>query len=84
MATSQIRCSWSAIRENENKMDFAVLQASYTQFFRNKEQPNKPAPAGAVHVAGIGITVWSAACIEVIAVKASIRKRKPIFVFQGG
>jgi enamine deaminase RidA (YjgF/YER057c/UK114 family) len=54
--------------KNENKMDFAGLQASYTQFFGTKEQPNKPARS-AVQVAGLA-SAGPLLEIEVIAVKS--------------
>jgi enamine deaminase RidA (YjgF/YER057c/UK114 family) len=54
--------------KNENKMDFAGLNASYTQFFGTKEQPNKPARS-AVQVAGLA-SVGPLVEIEVIAVKS--------------
>lgn len=54
--------------KNENRMDFAGLQASYTQYFGTKDQPNKPARS-AVQVAGLA-NAGPALEIEVIAVKA--------------
>ncbi len=52
----------------DGKMDFAGLQASYTQFFGTKEQPNKPARSA------VQVTALAAAGalleIEVIAVKS--------------
>jgi enamine deaminase RidA (YjgF/YER057c/UK114 family) len=53
--------------EKGNKLDFAGLQASYTQFFGTKEQPNKPARS-AVQVAALAAP-WALLEIEVIAVK---------------
>src|ERR1700753_917837 len=50
-----------------NKLDFAGLQASYTQFFGTKEQPNKPARS-AMQVAALAAP-WALVEIEVIAVK---------------
>jgi enamine deaminase RidA (YjgF/YER057c/UK114 family) len=52
---------------NGGKLDFAGLQASYTQFFGTKEQPNKPARS-AVQVAALAAP-WALVEIEVIAVK---------------
>jgi enamine deaminase RidA (YjgF/YER057c/UK114 family) len=49
------------------KLDFAGLQASYTQFFGTKEQPNKPARS-AMQVAALAAP-WALVEIEVIAVK---------------
>jgi enamine deaminase RidA (YjgF/YER057c/UK114 family) len=49
------------------KLDFAGLQASYTQFFGTKDQPNKPARS-AVQVAAM-VAPWALVEIEVIAVK---------------
>jgi enamine deaminase RidA (YjgF/YER057c/UK114 family) len=49
------------------KLDFAGLQASYTQFFGTKEQPNKPARS-AVQVAAL-VAPWALVEIEVIAVR---------------
>lgn len=51
-----------------NKLDFAGLQASYTQFFGTKEQPNKPARS-AMQVAALAAP-WALVEIEVIAVKS--------------
>ena len=51
-----------------SKLDFAGLQASYTQFFGTKEQPNKPARS-AVQVAALAAP-WALVEIEVIAVKS--------------
>jgi enamine deaminase RidA (YjgF/YER057c/UK114 family) len=53
--------------EKGNKLDFAGLQASYTQFFGTKDQPNKPARS-AVQVAALAAP-WALIEIEVIAVK---------------
>jgi len=50
------------------KMDFPGLQASYTQFFGTKEQPNKPARS-AVQVAALAAP-GALLEIEVIAVKS--------------
>lgn len=50
-----------------NKLDFAGLQAAYTQFFGTKEQPNKPARS-AMQVAALAAP-WALVEIEVIAVK---------------
>jgi len=52
---------------NGGKLDFAGLQASYTQFFGTKNQPNKPARS-AVQVAALAAP-WALLEIEVIAVK---------------
>ena len=52
----------------ENRMDFAGLQAAYTQYFGTKDQPNKPARS-AVQVAGLA-NAGPVLEIEVIAVKA--------------
>ena len=51
-----------------NKLDFAGLQASYTQFFGTKDQPNKPARS-TVQVAAL-VAPWALIEIEVIAVKS--------------
>jgi enamine deaminase RidA (YjgF/YER057c/UK114 family) len=51
-----------------NKLDFAGLQAAYTQFFGTKEQPNKPARS-AMQVAALAAP-WALIEIEVIAVKS--------------
>jgi len=53
---------------NGGKLDFAGLQASYTQFFGTKDQPNKPARS-AMQVAALA-TPWALVEIEVIAVKS--------------
>ncbi len=50
------------------KLDFAGLQASYTQFFGTKDQPNKPARS-AVQVAALAAP-WALIEIEVVAVKS--------------
>jgi enamine deaminase RidA (YjgF/YER057c/UK114 family) len=50
-----------------NKLDFAGLQAAYTQFFGTAEQPNKPARS-AVQVAALAAP-WALLEIEVIAVR---------------
>src|ERR1700733_12249593 len=50
-----------------NKLDFAGLQAAYTQFFGTKEQPNKPARS-AMQVAALAAP-WALIEVEVIAVK---------------
>lgn len=52
---------------NGGKLDFLGLQASYTQFFGTKDQPNKPARS-AVQVAALAAP-WALVEIEVIAVK---------------
>ena len=49
------------------KLDFAGLQASYTQFFGTKEQPLKPARS-AMQVAAL-VQPWALVEIEVIAVR---------------
>jgi enamine deaminase RidA (YjgF/YER057c/UK114 family) len=54
--------------EKGNKLDFAGLQASYTQFFGTKDQPNKPARS-AVQVAALAAP-WALIEIEVIAVRS--------------
>jgi enamine deaminase RidA (YjgF/YER057c/UK114 family) len=51
-----------------NKLDFAGLQAAYTQFFGTKEQPNKPARS-AMQVAALAAP-WALIEVEVIAVKS--------------
>jgi len=51
-----------------NKLDFPGLQASYTQFFGTKDQPNKPARS-TVQVAAL-VAPWALIEIEVIAVKS--------------
>jgi enamine deaminase RidA (YjgF/YER057c/UK114 family) len=53
---------------NGGKLDFPGLQASYTQFFGIKDQPNKPARA-AMQVAALAAP-WALVEIEVIAVKS--------------
>lgn len=50
------------------KLDFPGLQASYTQFFGTKDQPNKPARS-AVQVAAL-VSPTALVEIEVIAVRA--------------
>lgn len=50
------------------KLDFAGLQAAYTQFFGTEAQPNKPARA-AMQVAALAAP-WALVEIEVIAVKS--------------
>ena len=52
---------------NGGKLDFAGLQASYTQFFGTAEQPNKPARS-AMQVAAL-VAPWALVEIEVIAVR---------------
>src|ERR1700677_51405 len=52
---------------NGGKLDFAGLQASYTQFFGTKDQPNKPARS-AMQVAALAAP-WALVEIEVIAMK---------------
>ena len=52
---------------NGGKLDFPGLQASYTQFFGTKDQPNKPARS-AMQVAALAAP-WALVEIEVIAVK---------------
>jgi enamine deaminase RidA (YjgF/YER057c/UK114 family) len=52
----------------EGKLDFAGLQAAYTQFFGNTDQPNKPARA-AMQVAALAAP-WALVEIEVIAVRS--------------
>jgi enamine deaminase RidA (YjgF/YER057c/UK114 family) len=51
-----------------NKLDFAGMMASYTQFFGTKEQPNKPARS-AMQVAALA-AAGALVEIEVIAVKS--------------
>jgi enamine deaminase RidA (YjgF/YER057c/UK114 family) len=53
--------------EKGGKLDFAGLQASYTQFFGTAEQPNKPARS-AMQVAAL-VVPWALVEIEVIAVR---------------
>jgi enamine deaminase RidA (YjgF/YER057c/UK114 family) len=50
------------------KLDFAGLQAAYTQYFGTAEQPNKPARA-AMQVAALAAP-WALVEIEVIAVRS--------------
>jgi enamine deaminase RidA (YjgF/YER057c/UK114 family) len=52
----------------EGKLDFAGLQAAYTQFFGTADQPNKPARA-AMQVAALAAP-WALVEIEVIAVRS--------------
>jgi enamine deaminase RidA (YjgF/YER057c/UK114 family) len=52
----------------EGKLDFAGLQAAYTQFFGTPEQPNKPTRA-AMQVAALAAP-WALVEIEVIAVRS--------------
>jgi enamine deaminase RidA (YjgF/YER057c/UK114 family) len=52
----------------EGKLDFAGLQAAYTQYFGTADQPNKPARA-AMQVAALAAP-WALAEIEVIAVRS--------------
>jgi enamine deaminase RidA (YjgF/YER057c/UK114 family) len=52
---------------NGGKLDFPGLQASYTQFFGTKDQPNKPARS-AMQVAALAAP-WALIEIEVIAVR---------------
>jgi enamine deaminase RidA (YjgF/YER057c/UK114 family) len=54
--------------EKGGKLDFPGLQASYTQFFGTKDQPNKPARS-AFQVAALAAP-WALIEIEVIAVKS--------------
>ena len=51
-----------------NKLDFAGLQAAYTQYFGTESQPNKPARS-AFQVAALAAP-WALVEIEVIAVKS--------------
>lgn len=53
--------------EKGGKLDFPGLQASYTQFFGTKDQPNKPARS-AFQVAALAAP-WALIEIEVIAVR---------------
>jgi enamine deaminase RidA (YjgF/YER057c/UK114 family) len=57
---------------NGGKLDFAGMNAAYSQFFGTKEQPNKPARS-AMQVAALA-AVGPLVEIEVIAVKA---KKEP-------
>jgi enamine deaminase RidA (YjgF/YER057c/UK114 family) len=50
------------------KLDFAGLQAAYTQYFGTAEQPNKPSRS-AMQVAALAAP-WALVEIEVIAVRA--------------
>jgi enamine deaminase RidA (YjgF/YER057c/UK114 family) len=52
----------------EGKLDFAGLQAAYTQFFGTADQPNKPTRA-AMQVAALAAP-WALVEIEVIAVRS--------------
>jgi len=52
----------------DGKLDFAGLQAAYTQFFGTPDQPNKPARA-AMQVAALAAP-WALVEIEVIAVRS--------------
>ena len=54
--------------EKGGKLDFAGLQAAYTQYFGTAEQPNKPARA-AMQVAALAAP-WALVEIEVIAVRS--------------
>jgi enamine deaminase RidA (YjgF/YER057c/UK114 family) len=56
--------------QNGGKLDFAGLQASYTQFFGTAEQPNKPARS-AMQVAAL-VAPWALVEIEVIAVRGKL------------
>ena len=53
---------------NGGKLDFAGLQAAYTQYFGTSDQPNKPARA-AFQVAALAAP-WALVEIEVIAVRS--------------
>ena len=53
---------------NGGKMDFAGLQAAYTQFFGTAEQPNEPART-TMQVSAL-VEPWEMVEIEVIAVKS--------------
>jgi enamine deaminase RidA (YjgF/YER057c/UK114 family) len=52
----------------DGKLDFAGLQAAYTQFFGTTDQPNKPTRA-AMQVAALAAP-WALVEIEVIAVRS--------------
>lgn len=52
----------------DGKLDFAGLQAAYTQYFGTADQPNKPARA-AMQVAALAAP-WALVEIEVIAVRS--------------
>jgi enamine deaminase RidA (YjgF/YER057c/UK114 family) len=52
----------------DGKLDFAGLQAAYTQYFGTTDQPNKPARA-AVQVAALAAP-WALVEIEVVAVRS--------------
>jgi enamine deaminase RidA (YjgF/YER057c/UK114 family) len=54
--------------EKGGKLDFPGLQASYTQFFGTKDQPNKPARS-AMQVAALAAP-WALVEIEVIAIRS--------------
>ena len=54
--------------EKGNKLDFAGLQAAYTQFFGTKDQPNKPARS-AMQIAAL-VAPGTLLEIEAIAVKS--------------
>jgi enamine deaminase RidA (YjgF/YER057c/UK114 family) len=54
--------------KNEGKMDFAGLNAAYTQYFGTKDQPNKPSRS-AMQVAALA-AAGALVEIEVIAVKS--------------
>src|SRR5579864_2408258 len=53
--------------KNENKLDFAGMNAAYSTYFGTKEQPNKPARS-AVQVAALA-AAGALVEIEVIAIK---------------
>jgi enamine deaminase RidA (YjgF/YER057c/UK114 family) len=53
---------------NGGKLDFAGMNASYTQFFGTKDQPNKPSRS-AMQVAALA-AAGALVEIEVIAVKS--------------
>ncbi|MCO8165789.1 RidA family protein [Pseudomonas sp. 21LCFQ010] len=62
----QLRVFLLGTEETGGRLDFAGLQAGYTQFFGTQEQPNKPART-ALQVAGLPLP---GALIEVEAVAA--------------
>ncbi|MCQ9422837.1 RidA family protein [Pseudomonas sp. LJDD11] len=62
----QLRIFLLGTEETGGRLDFAGLQAGYTQFFGTQEQPNKPART-ALQVAGLPLP---GALIEVEAVAA--------------
>lgn len=62
----QLRVYLLGTEETGGRLDFAGLQAGYTQFFGTEEQPNKPART-ALQVAGLPLP---GALIEVEAVAA--------------